>query len=58
MGPLGDIIANQAVNSQELITLGQTFGCRVAQFLTKIVGRKVTHCLWATLSKQWRLQFL
>ena len=38
LGPSGEIIAGQAANSQGLITLGQTFGGKVAQFMTNRFG--------------------
>ena len=38
-------------NSQGLITLGQTFGGKVAQFMTNRFGYAATKYIWASLSK-------
>ena len=51
LGPSGEIIAGQAANSQGLITLGQTFGGKVAQFMTNRFGYAATKYIWASLSK-------
>ena len=51
LGQSGDIIAGQAANSQGLITLGQTFGGKVAQFMTNRFGYAATKYIWASLSK-------
>jgi len=51
LGPSGEIIAGQAANSQGLITLCQTFGGKVAQFMTNRFGRAATKYIWASLSK-------
>jgi len=51
LGPAGDIIAGQAANSQGLITLGQTFGGKIAQFMTNRFGYAATKYIWASLSK-------
>ncbi len=51
LGPSGEIIAGQATNSQGLITLGQTFGGKVAQFMTNRFGYAATKYIWASLSK-------
>ena len=51
LGPSGEIIAGQAANSQGLITLGQTFGGKVAQFMTNRFGYTATKYIWASLSK-------
>ena len=51
LGPSGDIVAAQAANSRGLITIGQTFGGKVAQFMTNRFGFSATKYLWASLSK-------
>ena len=51
LGSSGEIIAGQAANSQGLITLGQTFGGKVAQFMTNRFGYTATKYIWASLSK-------
>ena len=51
LGTSGEIIAGQAANSQGLITIGQTFGGKVAHFMTNRFGYAATKYIWASLSK-------
>ena len=51
LGPNGANIAANAASQNGLITIGQTFGGKVAQFMTNRFGYAATKYLWVSLSK-------
>ena len=51
LGQNGAQIAANAASQNGLITLGQTFGGKVAQFMTNRFGVAATRYIWASLSK-------
>ena len=51
LGPNGANIAANAASQNGLITIGQTFGGKVAQFMTNRFGYAATMYLWVSLSK-------